>query len=104
MPIKIGDYTFEGPFESTTLINDEPGIFIVLDNLNNQFYPVDCGEAEQIKSTVKKHDRLTCWRSNINGDLQIAVLYMPKSEKKDRVNIEEELRAMLNFPCGYRQY
>ena len=102
MPLTVGNYQFEGPYSSTENLKDASGVYIIVDHLNNQNNPIDCGESATVKSRVENHDRKDCWNRNSSGTLMVAVLYTPHLQSSGRVAIEQEIRDAYNFPCGDR--
>ena len=102
MGIKIGDYTFEGPYASTNSIEDRSGVYAILCNSGNKNTVVDIGESATVKSRVATHDRRSCWSRNCTGNLRVAVLYTPNKQQSGRMEIEQELRDQFDPPCGKR--
>mgnify|MGYP001614479284 FL=1 len=100
MAIKIGNYNFEGPFDSTNSLRKQSGVYVILGrNTDAETWKVvDIGEAGDVQERVTNHDRSDCWkRQCYQRPLQVAVLYC---NERDRMRIEQELRAQFNPPCG----
>ena len=57
----IENYNFEGPYQSTSNLRDNAGVYVILDHINNQYFLVDVGESSEVKSRVDNHDRSDCW-------------------------------------------
>lgn len=93
MTVKIGDYDFEGPFESTAAIEDKPGIYAVLHFKEGDYYLLDVGESSQIKNEIEEHDREE-WENNSKGKIEYSAFYTPRLEEDDRREIEERIRMM----------
>jgi hypothetical protein len=102
MGLTVGKYEFEGPYENTDSLQDVSGVYVIVDNVNGQYNPIDCGESATVKSRTDNHDRKDCWSRNSSGTLMVAVLYTPRLQSAGRVAIEQELRSAYNFPCGER--
>jgi hypothetical protein len=119
MSLQFGDYTFEGPFETIENIDDRPGVYMVLcSSKDGKFSVLDIGEAgwghpdgsgllwrdrrskgAGVKTRLKNHNRKKCWEDHCaGGSLLFAVRY--ENDDRERLKIEEELRRILNPPCG----
>ena len=101
--ITIGRYRFEGPIYNKGSLKSAPGVYSVLDDRGGQKFTVlDVGESEQIRTRIENHEREDCWLRNRLGRICYAALYMPGSTKRQRMEIEEELRRRLEPACGVR--
>lgn len=100
MAIKIGNYNFDGPFNDSSSLRKQSGVYVILGrNTDAETWKVvDIGEAGDVQERVTNHDRSDCWkRQGYQRPLQVAVLYC---NERDRMRIEQELRAQFNPPCG----
>lgn len=104
LSIKIGDYTFEGPYDSIADLEDKSGIYAILcKNTDNKYNVVDIGESSKVKTRVGTHDRKECWSKYCsNTNIYCAVYYTPYKEQPGRKEIEQELRNTFDPPCGDR--
>ena len=102
MSLTVGKYTFDGPYKNTDNLPDASGVYLIVDYIDGQYKPIDCGESATVKSRVDTHDRSDCWKRNAAGTLMVAVLYTPRLQSAGRVAIEQEIRATYSFPCGKR--
>lgn len=102
MGLNVGKYEFEGPYPNTDSLQDASGLYVIVDNVNGQNKPIDCGESATVKTRVDNHDRSDCWKRNSSGTLMVAVLYTPHLQSTGRVAIEKEIRDEYEFPCGDR--
>lgn len=103
MSIKIGKYTFEGPYTSTAKLEDRSGVYAILCQKNgNNYNLVDVGESAVVKSRIETHDRQDCWRRNCHSTLTVAVFYTPNLQQPGRMAVEQEIRAQYNPNCGKR--
>lgn len=102
MSLTVGKYQLDGPFDSTTQLEDRSGVYVIVCSINGQYQPIDCGESAKVKSRVESHDRADCWKNNCSGTLMVAVLYTPNLQSSGRVAIEQEIRGQYSFPCGVR--
>ena len=103
MSIKIGGYDFEGPFTDTFKLRYEQGVYSILDQrAGGQYFVVDIGESEDVRTRIENHDRGDCWKRNQRGTLTVAVLYTPGMSGDRRRAIESALRAQYSPACGVR--
>lgn len=102
MGLKVGKYELEGPYPNTRSLQDTSGIYVIVDSVNGQYTPIDCGESATVKARVDNHDRSECWKRESSGTLMVAVLYTPRLQSTGRVAIEKEIRDEYDFPCGNR--
>jgi len=104
MSIKIYNYEFEGPYDSTSNLADESGIYAILcKNGNNTFSLVDVGESSTVKTRIDNHDRKVCWLSKCSiSNWKYAVYYTPHLQQSGRKEIEQFIRAKYPSLCGDR--
>lgn len=101
MSVTIANQKFEGPFLTTTPIRDEPGLYIVVGaGDDDQYKLVDAGEAENVRQTVDNHGRRPCWDQFGFSKLAIAVSYTPEKGQAERREVERQIRAEYDPPCG----
>jgi hypothetical protein len=100
MSIRIGNYQFDGPFNSTAGLEDKSGVYAILDQRQDGFHVLDIGESHGVKSRVETHDRQECWKRRSAGTLTVAAHYTPGQQQSGRMAIEQELRGQFNPPCG----
>ncbi len=100
MAIKINNLKFDGPFQSTNELKDDPGIYAILCEIKNHFYILDVGESETVKTRIEGHDRKDCWKKQFQGDAVYAVLYTQDKEQAERMSIEKQIRDRYQVPCG----
>ncbi len=100
LTVKIGNYNFEGPFESTDPVKDKSGLFAVLYKKEDKHYLIDIEESSKIKEKLDNHNRSKCWKKQSDGEIEYSVLYTPKLKEKDRKEIESKIRARYIPPCG----
>ena len=102
MGLNVGDYSFDGPYDSTEKLEDKSGVYMIVCPRDDKYAPVDCGESAEVKSRVENHDRKDCWNRNCSGALKFAVYYTPNLGSSGRAEIEQKIRSKYNFPCGVR--
>jgi len=101
MSIKIGNYTFDGPYTTPDKLEDRSGIYAILCQKDgNNYRLIDVGESANVKTRVETHDRKDCWKRNCNGTLTFAVYYTPGLQQPGRMAIEQEIRKQYDPPCG----
>ena len=99
MNIGMGRYSFEGPFDSTSDLRNESGVYAILGRhtIHHTWKAVDIGESEDVKKCVENHDRKYRWKTIGYALLSYAAYYCGKT---DRSVIEKELRDLFDPPCG----
>lgn len=102
MSIRIGKYTFEGPYSSTNLLEDRSGVYAIIDDKSDGLNLIDVGESSALKSRVENHERSDCWKRNNIGKLKVSVLYTPNQHQSGRMLIEQEIRNQYSPVCGLR--
>ena len=102
MSIKIGNYTFEGPFATPDPISNNSGVYAVLTRRSgtDPYTVIDVGESGEVCDRVMNHDRDPEWaRANHGGGIHFAAFYC---NERDRMQIESELREIYSPVCGVR--
>ena len=102
MTIQLGKYNFEGPFDTTSDLREQSGVYAILGGNGNgseQWKIVDIGESEGIRSLVENQDHANCWKRQQHPRLTCAE---HDCNELVRVRIEQTLRAEFNPPCGDR--
>ena len=101
MGIKIGNYTFDGPYTSTDKLEDRSGVYAILcQKEGNNYRVVDGGESAMVKSRVDSHYRKDCWKRNCKSTLTVAVCYTPNLQQPGRMAMEQEIRKQFDMACG----
>lgn len=100
MSVTIGKHSFDGPYASTTYLEDRSGVYAIIDDRSGSLNLIDVGESATVKSRVESHDRESCWTRNRMGTLKFAVLYTPGIQQTGRMQIEQEIRNQFNPVCG----
>lgn len=102
MAITIGNYSFEGPYNSTDRLENKSGVYAIHCFKDDKYYLIDVGESSEVKDRIDNHDRSECWKKNCTGQLTVSVYYTPRLQQAGRKEIEGELRDKYNPPCGVR--
>lgn len=100
MAIRVGRYSFEGPYTSTGKLEDRSGVYAIHCYRDNNYTLIDVGESANVKSRVESHERKDCWKRNCSSTLTVAVLYTPNLQQAGRMLIEQEIRNQYDPPCG----
>jgi len=100
MTISIGNYTFQGPFNSTNPLEDRSGVYAIHCLREGKYHLIDIGESHEVKNRVENHDRISCWKRECSGRLVYSVYYTPNLQQSGRMKIEQEIRDKYNPPCG----
>jgi len=99
--VTIGNYSFQGPFNSTSFLQDVAGVYAILDCLPSVSSRVlDIGESNAVRTRIENHDRSECWKVNSRGTIGVAVLYTPSVGRPGRMAIEAALRSQYRPRCG----
>lgn len=103
MTVNIGRYSFEGPYRSTSSLEDRSGVYAILCNRREDYSLLDVGETHEVGSRVDRHDRADCWRRYCEkGTIVYAVYYTPNLHQTGRKKIEQEIREQYLVDCGER--
>jgi len=100
MTIKIGEYTFQGPYISTTGLEDRSGVYAILCRAGDDLSVTDIGESATVKTRVENHERKDCWKRECSAELRYASHYTPQLQQPGRKEIEQEIREQYSPPCG----
>lgn len=102
MAIKVGNYSFEGPYTSTDNLENRSGVYAIHCKVGDKYYLIDIGESSEVKTRIENHDRKDCWSINCNGTLTVSVYYTPNLQQPGRKLVEQELRDLYKPVCGDR--
>jgi predicted GIY-YIG superfamily endonuclease len=95
------NYSFEGIYSDTSPLKDMAGVYLIIVKKNDKYYPIDIGEAKEVKTRIENHDRKDCWKKHCPiNDLFYAPYYIEHGGKTSRVKVEQDIREYYNFPCG----
>lgn len=104
MALTVGGCCADGPFFSIDNLQNSSGVYIILTRCSEfeRWAVLDIGESATVRSRVESHDRASCWQRNSSGVLAVAVIYTPNAKQAGRMEIEQDLRALYQPPCGDR--
>ncbi len=100
MAIKLGKYSFAGPYTSIDKLKNISGVFGVICKVNGELFLFDVGESSKLKTRIENHENNECWTKNNNGKINYYVRYTPFMKQEKRILIEQELRELFQPCCG----
>ena len=97
MSLTIVGRNFQGPFSSTSSLEDKSGVYVIVTRRNSseKYTIVDVGESATVKTRVANHDRSNCWSRNNLDKLAVSVCYTPNLGQPGRKELEQEIRGMI---------
>jgi len=95
--VKINNYDFEGPYSLSSSFNEVAGIYVIY---TTQSW-LDVGETDKLGSRISNHERKKEWYRYAEG-LPIWLAFLEVSDSGRRLQIESELRSLLQPICGER--
>jgi hypothetical protein len=99
MAIRLGNYSFTGPFESIDDINDWSGIYAIVCNVDQENFLLDVGESSKLRTRIENHDKKDCWINHCKGQLKIYIHYTLLLKQPGRILIERVLREHFQPDC-----
>jgi hypothetical protein len=96
MSIKLGKYSFTGPFESIDKIKDRSGVYAIVYKVDNEYFLSDVRESLKLKTRIENHYTEDSWTKNGEGQLTIYAHYTPLLNQKSRIRIVQELRELFH--------
>ncbi len=100
MSINICGHKFQGPYSDPLQVEDESGMYAVLEYFDDEVRYIDVGEASQLRVCLTQHPRRGQWREHAVGDILFAVRYTPGLTPEERMEFEARLRNDASWPCG----
>ena len=99
MSIKLGKYSFTGPFGIIDMIKDRSGVYVIVCSVDGEYFLLDIGESLKLRTRIENHDKKDCWTKHCNGKLSIYVHYTSFLKQQGRILIEQELRELFQPDC-----
>ena len=65
--VDLCGYEFEGPFLTWVDLSTGGGVYFIASKHGDDVYPIDVGEAGNLRDRVKTHDRKDCWEKENVG-------------------------------------
>lgn len=100
MSLQIGWFSFDGPFETTSELKRESGVFAVLAEIDGRYDMLDIDEGEDLRKAAEEHERRSCWTEHAGGPLRYVVYYLPADTPEAREKIVREVRMQYKMTCS----
>lgn len=101
--VKVGNYTFYGPYSPNGTFPDTAGIYAPMTmTALGEYRLLDVGETQSFADRLPQHERALCWRGYANGSYAVWLLEMKNSTGEQRRQVERYIRTNWNPPCGER--
>ena len=100
MSIKLGKYTFDGPYKTAATLKDKSGVYAILCLTGVKFSVIDIGESSMVKTRIEGHFRSSFGNKYSSDTLMVAVCYTPNIQQAGRRLLQKELKLLLNPVCG----
>lgn len=94
MTISVADLQFRGPYSRIEMLDDRPGVWVVLDG--RKLPPVAAGAADEVARAVRGHPARSCWARRCDRP-SVAVFYTPLDAR--RRGVLGQLRSAYALPC-----
>lgn len=95
--MKLGEFDFDGPFESLEALDRWPGICAVVGMGEGGPFVIDLGKSGTIGDRLHLMRRAERWRRLAREracDLAFYVHFMPGARRADRLEVERRLRGL----------
>ncbi len=93
MTILLGRYEFDGPYKTTSDLNEMPGLYVVLHCADDEYELIHVAESHNIKESIE----FTSRSERASGSsVMIAALYTPHSKARERRIMVEEILSEFN--------
>jgi hypothetical protein len=96
MSIKLGKYSFTGPFESIDKIKDRTGVFAVVCKVDTEYFLFDVGESLKLRTRIENQYEKECWIKKSNLQMTIYIHYTPFLNQIGRMRIEQEIKELFH--------
>ncbi len=90
----IGGLTFDGPFKSVSLVENNAGLYAVMRKVDDGYEVLDYGESSLIRACLQRELRLDTWKINGSNDLFFAAHYTPGQQQPERMTLEMVVRSI----------
>ncbi|MHB9143688.1 MAG: hypothetical protein ACYC25_17660 [Paludibacter sp.] len=98
MSITLRGNSFRGPYTSISKIKDRTGVFVVIREVNNEYFVFDVGESVKVKTAILSNNNEYEYKKH-TGKLLFYIRYTPFL-KEQRIRIKQELRDLFQPICG----
>ena len=104
MTILIGNYEFDGPYNSVVALKEKPGLYAVLHYEGEEYELVHVAQADNIRERI---EFLQPESSHTAGSVLLAACYTPKSGSRERsamvADIQKEFDEQDDQECDTLQ-
>ncbi|MBD3206036.1 hypothetical protein GF319_06800 [Candidatus Bathyarchaeota archaeon] len=97
----IAGYMFEGPYPNFERIQEVPGLWAVITTDTREYYLLDIGYSQDIKSSLVNNPRGKCWEEFDQGQMLYAFFHEKDTDEEKYNLILRDIRKNYeNIPCG----
>ena len=82
MSILVAEIEFSGPHRTPVAIEEQAGIFVVMQEHNDKYEVIDFGYSENLKDDLADADEFESWTKQYPGVLFVGVHYISEADKK----------------------
>jgi hypothetical protein len=103
LAMKLGEFDFDGPFESLDALDRWPGILAVVGLTDGEPIVIDLGGSGTIGDRLRLCQREERWRQiarERSCSLAFFVHFMPGARSADRLEVQRRLRGLYAPACG----
>ncbi len=99
MPMRLCKFDFQRPFESTSILRNQPKIFVTICMWKSTTTILNVSEVKDVRKCLENHNRKE-HRRNIGGEkiIEFAVLYPNNGDVIRRYHVEAAIRNHYNIP------
>ncbi len=101
MSIRLGGYSFRGPYKTTSEIKNLSGIYAVIREINGEYFLYDVGESCELRTAIESNNAIYLKKNSI-GKIALYVRYTPFLTFQKRTMIERKLNEIFQPP--WRRY
>lgn len=98
MSVLIGQYEFEGPFNSVNELKYRPGLYAILHYEDEEYTLIQMGQAESIRDCIELYPPSY---SLCTGSTLVVALYTSTGRSKQRRTMIDEI--LVEFDCNEEQ-
>lgn len=98
MDFEMGNSFFTGRYAIDRIdrIEDWPGLYSILCYRNGEYYMIDVGESDNVRSAVENNGRREFWERRCSGTLVVTVYYTSDMQRSERERLEREIRKFVS--------
>jgi len=98
MDFEMGNSFFTGRYaiDQIDRIEEWPGLYSILCYRNGEYYMIDVGESDDVRSAVEDNGRREFWERKCSGTLVVSVYYTSDMQRSERERLEREIRKLVS--------